>query len=82
MGIGKGSLMRLIHRDHGADMPLVGGLALTLGGLFAALLPMMFVLGNEWIGIRSAGFMFLYGSLVVCMLVMLADHARAPRAAA
>ncbi|PXX96364.1 MFS transporter [Halomonas sp. LBP4] len=82
MGIGKGSLMRLIHRDHGDDMALVGGLALTLGGLFAALLPMMFVLGNEWVGIRSAGFMFLYGSLAVCMLVMLADHARAPHSAA
>ncbi|MFY0989219.1 MFS transporter [Halomonas sp. C05BenzN] len=83
MGIGKGSLMRLIHRDHGDDMALVGGLALTLGGLFAALLPMMFVLGNEWVGIRSAGFMFLYGSLAVCMLVMLADHARTvPRSAA
>ncbi len=75
MGIGQGSLMRLIHRDHGDEMPLVGGLALTLGGLFAALLPLMFVIGSEWVGIRTAGFMFLYGSLVVCMLVMVWDHA-------
>ncbi|MFW6346220.1 MAG: MFS transporter [Halomonas sp.] len=75
MGIGQGSLMRLIHRDQGDEMPLVGGLALTLGGLFAALLPLMFVIGNEWVGIRTAGFMFLYGSLVVCMLVMVWDHA-------
>ncbi|WP_416138472.1 MFS transporter [Halomonas sp. HK25] len=82
MGVGKGSLMRLIHRDHGDEMPLVGGLALTLGGLFAALLPLVFVVGNEWVGIRTAGFMFLYASLVVCMLVMVWDHAssRAERA--
>jgi NNP family nitrate/nitrite transporter-like MFS transporter len=82
MGIGKGSLMRLIHRDHRDEMPLVGGLALSLGGLFAALLPLVFVVGNEWVGIRTAGFMFLYGSLVVCMLVMVWDHAsgRAGRA--
>ncbi|QTF92955.1 MFS transporter [Halomonas sp. BM-2019] len=75
MGVGKGSLMRLIHRDHRDEMPLVGGLALTLGGLFAALLPLAFALGNQWVGIRTAGFMFLYGSLVVCMLVMVWDHA-------
>lgn len=75
MGIGKGSLMRLIHRDHRDRMPLVGGLAMTLGGLFAALLPLVFVVGNEWIGIRTAGFMFLYGSLVACMLLMVWDHA-------
>lgn len=82
MGVGQGSLMRLIHRDHGGDMALVGGLALTLGGLFAALLPPVFVLGSEWLGLSTAGFMFLYAALVVCMLVMLADHARQrPRAA-
>ncbi|WP_108446410.1 MFS transporter [Halomonas denitrificans] len=76
MGVGQGSLMRLIHRDHGGDMALVGGLALTLGGLFAALLPPIFVLGSEWLGLSTAGFMFLYAALVVCMLLMLADHAR------
>ena len=75
MGIGQGSLMRLIHRDHGDEMPLVGGLALTLGGLFAALLPLIFVLGKDWVGIPTAGFMFLYASLAVCMLVMVWDHA-------
>ncbi|PRY73058.1 MFS transporter [Halomonas ventosae] len=79
MGMGQGSLMRLIHRDHGGDMALVGGLALTLGGLFAALLPPVFVLGGEWLGVRTAGFMFLYAALVACMLVMLADHARGQR---
>ncbi|MCE8034956.1 MFS transporter [Billgrantia tianxiuensis] len=73
MGVGKGSLMRLLHRDHGDDMAHAGGLALTLGGLFAAVLPLMFVLGNEWIGIRTAGFMFLYAALAVCMLLMLWD---------
>lgn len=73
MGIGKGSLMCLVHRDHGHDMARVGGLALTLGGLFAALLPLMFVVGNEWIGVRTAGFMFLYAALALCMLIMLWD---------
>ncbi|MDI5922298.1 MFS transporter [Halomonas sp. LR5S13] len=76
MGMGQGSLMRLIHRDHGGDMALVGGLALTLGGLFAALLPPVFVVGGEWLGVHTAGFMFLYAALVACMLVMVADHAR------
>ncbi len=75
MGLGQGSLMRMIHRDHGSQLALVGGLALTLGGLFGALLPVMFALGNLWVGIRTAGFMFLYASLVVCMLVMVWDHA-------
>ncbi|WP_415843756.1 hypothetical protein [Vreelandella rituensis] len=75
MGIGKGSLMRLIYRDHAHQMASVGGLAVTLGSLFAAVVPLMFVLGNEWIGIRTAGFMFLYGALIVCMLLMLWDHA-------
>lgn len=75
MGVGKGSLMRLIHREHRDQMPLVGGLAMTLGGLFAALLPLVFVVGSEWIGIRTVGFMFLYGSLVACMLLMVWDHA-------
>ena len=41
-----------------------------------ALLPPVFVLGGEWLGVRTAGFMFLYAALVACMLVMLADHAR------
>jgi MFS transporter, NNP family, nitrate/nitrite transporter len=76
MGLGKGSLMRLIHHDHGNDMARVGGLALALGGLFAAVLPLMFVFGNEWIGIRTAGFMFLYAALAICMLAMLWDGAR------
>ncbi|MFQ3790219.1 MFS transporter [Halomonas sp. A29] len=76
MGIGKGSLMCLLYRDHGDDMARSGGLALALGGLFAAVLPLMFVLGNEWIGIRTAGFMFLYAALAVCMLLMLWDGAR------
>ncbi|MBB3190377.1 MFS transporter [Halomonas cerina] len=76
MGLGLGSLMRLIHRDHADEMALVGGLALTLGGLFAALLPPVFVLGRAWIGLDTAGFMFLYAALVACMLVMLADHVR------
>ncbi|MDY7116387.1 MFS transporter [Halomonas sp. SSL-5] len=75
MGVGQGSLMRMIHRDHGPNLALVGGLSLTLGGLFGALLPVMFALGNLWVGIRTAGFMFLYASLVVCMLVMVWDHA-------
>ncbi|RCV88564.1 MFS transporter [Billgrantia montanilacus] len=75
MGIGKGSLMCLLHRDHGHDMSRAGGLALALGGLFAALLPLMFVFGNEWIGLRTAGFMFLYAALALCMLVMLWDPA-------
>ncbi|XKE45348.1 MFS transporter [Halomonas organivorans] len=79
MGLGLGSLMRLIHRDHGDDMALVAGLALTLGGLFAALLPPVFVLGSAWTGLSTAGFMFLYAALVACMLVMLADHACGPR---
>ncbi|MGQ4880621.1 MFS transporter [Billgrantia sp. LNSP4103-1] len=76
MGIGKGSLMCLLYRDHGDDMARAGGLALALGGLFAAVLPLMFVVGNEWIGIRTAGFMFLYAALALCMLVMLWDGAR------
>lgn len=71
MGIGKGSLMRLIHRDHGDDMARVGGLALALGGLFAALLPLMFALGDTWVGIRTAGFMFLYAAFGLCLLLML-----------
>ncbi|MFW6345314.1 MAG: MFS transporter [Halomonas sp.] len=75
MGLGQGSLMRMIHRDHGDQMALVGGLSLALGGLFGALLPPVFALGNAWVGIRTAGFMFLYASLVVCMLVMVWDHA-------
>ncbi|WP_300270500.1 MFS transporter [Halomonas sp.] len=75
MGLGQGSLMRMIHRDHGDQMALVGGLSLALGGLFGALLPPVFALGNSWVGIRTAGFMFLYASLVVCMLVMVWDHA-------
>ncbi|MBB3230734.1 MFS transporter [Halomonas stenophila] len=79
MGLGLGSLMRLIHRDHGEEMVLVGGLALTLGGLFAALLPPVFVLGSVWTGLGTAGFMFLYAALVLCMLAMLADHARDAR---
>ncbi|MGR2740965.1 MFS transporter [Billgrantia sp. Q4P2] len=76
MGIGKGSLMCLLYRDHGDDMARSGGLALALGGLFATVLPLMFVFGNEWIGIRTAGFMFLYAALAVCMLLMLWDGAR------
>lgn len=75
MGVGQGSLMRMIHRDHGQQLALVGGLALTLGGLFGALLPVMFALGNLWVGIRTTGFMFLYASLVLCMLLMVWDHA-------
>jgi NNP family nitrate/nitrite transporter-like MFS transporter len=77
MGIGKGSLMCLLHREYGDDMVRSGGLALALGGLFSAVLPLMFVLGNEWIGVRTAGFMFLYAALAVCMLLMLWDGTRA-----
>lgn len=79
LGLGLGSLMRLIHRDHRAEMAWVGGLAMTLGGLFAALLPLVFVLGRAWTGIATAGFMFLYAALLVCLLVMLADHTRSQK---
>lgn len=82
MGIGKGSLMCLLYREHGDDMVRSGGLALCLGGLFAALLPLMFVLGNEWVGIRTAGFMFLYAALAVCMLLMRWDPRSRTRAMA
>ncbi|RUA22805.1 hypothetical protein DSL92_03480 [Billgrantia gudaonensis] len=69
----------MIYHDHGNEMALVGGLSLALGGLFGALLPLMFALGNAWVGIRTAGFMFLYASLAVCMLVMVWDHAGSMR---
>ncbi|MDR5862088.1 MFS transporter [Halomonas campisalis] len=78
MGVGKGSLMCLLYREYADDMARAGGLALALGGLFAGLLPLMFVVGNEWIGVRTAGFMFLYAALAVCMLTMLWDRRTRP----
>lgn len=75
LGLGLGSLMRLIYRDHHVDMAWVGSLALALGGYFAALLALVFVLGPAWSGLPTAGFMFLYAALLVCLLVMLIDHA-------
>jgi len=70
MGFGKGSILRMVFNYYPDRIGVVGGTIVAFGGLGGFVLPILFGLANDWIGVRSASFMMLYGLLAVCMLVM------------
>ncbi len=70
MGFGKGSVMRLVFNYYPDRMGVVGGLVVAMGGLAAFVLPVLFGIANDVIGVRSAAFMLLYGLLAACMILM------------
>ena len=70
MGFGKGSVLRLAFNNYPDRLGMVGGAMVAFGGLMGFILPILFGMGNDLIGVRSATFMLLYGLLALCMVVM------------
>ncbi len=70
MGFGKASVYRIIHDYYPNNMGTVGGFVGVIGGLGGFVLPIVFGLAADVTGIRSSCFMFLYGLLGFCMIIM------------
>ncbi|WP_372738343.1 nitrate/nitrite transporter [Neptunomonas sp.] len=70
MGFGKASVFRLVYDYYPERMGVVGGMVGMLGAIGGFLLPILFGLMADTMGVRSSCFMLLYGVLAVCMCVM------------
>ncbi|SFG78242.1 nitrate/nitrite transporter [Neptunomonas qingdaonensis] len=70
MGFGKASVFRLVYDYYPERMGVVGGMVGMLGAIGGFLLPILFGLMADTLGVRSSCFMLLYGVLAVCMCVM------------
>ncbi|MGY8871275.1 MAG: nitrate/nitrite transporter [Pseudomonadales bacterium] len=70
MGFGKASVFRLVYDYYPERMGVVGGMVGMLGAIGGFVLPILFGLVADTMGVRSSCFMLLYGVLAVCMCVM------------
>ncbi|SIS89596.1 nitrate/nitrite transporter [Neptunomonas antarctica] len=70
MGFGKASVFRLVYDYYPERMGVVGGMVGMLGAIGGFVLPVLFGLVADTMGVRSSCFMLLYGVLAVCMCVM------------
>jgi NNP family nitrate/nitrite transporter-like MFS transporter len=70
MGFGKASVFRLVYDYYPERMGVVGGMVGMLGAIGGFILPVLFGLVADTMGVRSSCFMLLYGVLAVCMCVM------------
>ncbi len=70
MGFGKASVFRLVYDYYPERMGVVGGMVGMLGAIGGFVLPILFGLMADKMGVRSSCFMLLYGVLAVCMCVM------------
>lgn len=70
LGIALGSLLRLLVELQPDRIAFCAGLMLFAGCLSGFLLPLLFTLANQWIGIRSAAFMLMFGFSVVSVLAL------------
>lgn len=70
LGIALGSLLRLLVELQPDRIAFCAGLMLFAGCLSGFLLPLLFTLANQWIGIRSAAFMLMFGFSAVSLLAL------------
>lgn len=66
LGLGLGSQMRLLCDTYPGRTGSVGGAMLFSGCLAASVLPLLFGLSNDLLGIRSAAFMMVFLLAAVC----------------
>lgn len=70
MAVGKASVFKFVADDYPDNIGAVSGIVGLAGGLGGFLLPIMFGLLEDWTGIRSTSFMFLYGTVCVSLIWM------------
>lgn len=70
MGFGKASVFRIVYDYYPDRMGVVGGMVGMLGAIGGFVLPVLFGLMADAMGVRSSCFMLLYGVLILCMCVM------------
>lgn len=70
LGLGQASVYRIIYDYYPERMGVVGGAVGVFGGIGGFLLPVLFGLAADWVGVRSSCFMLMYGLLALCMVVM------------
>ena len=69
-GVGRASVYKVIYQHYPKQMGSVGGAVAMVGALGGAILPIMFGLAVDFVGVYTACFMLLYGVLAICMLLM------------
>lgn len=69
-GLGRASVMKVLHNYYPNRMGSVGGIVAALGGVGGFTLPVLFGLVQDLLGISSGAFMVLYAVLAVCMTAM------------
>jgi NNP family nitrate/nitrite transporter-like MFS transporter len=70
MGFGMASVYRTVYDYYPDRMGVVGGMVGMLGAIGGFVLPILFGVVADLMGVRSSCFMLLYGILIVCMCVM------------
>lgn len=69
-GFGRASVYKAIYEYYPVNMGSVGGAVAMVGAMGGFVLPLLFGLAVDWVGVYSACFMLLYGVLALCMLLM------------
>ena len=67
-GIGKASVYRSLADHYPAQMGVVGGIVGLIGGLGGFVLPIMFGVAADAIGVRSSCFMLMFLLVVATMI--------------
>ncbi|MFC6672025.1 nitrate/nitrite transporter [Marinobacterium aestuariivivens] len=70
MGFGKASVFRIIYDYYPERIGVVGGMVGAIGAVGGFVLPVMFGVAADVLGVRSSCFMLLYGLLALCMIAM------------
>ncbi|OZI43645.1 MFS transporter [Bordetella genomosp. 5] len=73
---GMASTFKYVADDFPENMGVVSGIVGLAGGLGGFLLPLLFGMGLDFIGIRSSNFMLLYGVVWVSLIIMYLSEVR------
>ncbi len=68
-GFGRASVYKAIYQHYPKQMGSVGGAVAMVGAFGGCILPILFGLSVDFIGVYTACFMLLYGVLAACMLL-------------
>jgi len=71
MGCAMGSMQRAVILRHRADAALFAGFLLVAACSVAFVLPLIFGAINQWVGVRTAVFMVLFGLLGTSLLLFI-----------
>lgn len=69
-GFGRASVYKIIYQYYPKKMGSVGGAVAMVGALGGCVLPVLFGMAVDFIGVYTACFMLLYGVLAACMFLM------------